>query len=287
MQVNRIDIPAAVALGNTGTVPVLPNAIDGEDLTVPPGDQAKLAYDTLTPPQEFWIKRIVGDVDLSSFLRYNFSSQNPQLGHQLAAKKLAARYEYSRMLINGIGGGQNDPQFKGLSSLGSATASQALSGTNNIPDDLDALISRVRVTRPDAQRFVAMNFNTFATYQFQLRAAGARLELVHDELAGRMIPAHQGWPIYRSQFIFDDSIPIGPTFNALLLAGTFGYPDGVIGLYQNGRGQHGMQVEHANSSPTRDDSTARVAWHCGLALLSATSLAVMKEPAVPSLTPLR
>ena len=284
LRASRIDIPNAVALGNTGTVPITPNAADGQDLTVPPGSQAKLAYDTLTPPAEFWIKRIVGDVDLSSFLRYNFSSQNPQLEHQLAAKKLAARYEYSRMLINGVGGGQNDPEFLGIDALAAATPSQSLVGTNNVPNDLDALISRVRPS--GTPKFIVMGFNAFATYLFQLRAAGVPLELVPDPLNGQMSPAHQGWPIYRSQFVEGETIPATNPFSTVLYAGCFGWPYGLFGLYQEGVGQNGLQIEHAYNSPDRDNSTTRVAWHVSLGLTQPTSLARCTEPALPALAPL-
>ena len=288
LRINRIDIPPALALGNTGAVPVDPNAADGEDLTVPPGDQAKIAYDTLSPASEFWIKRIVGDVDLSSFLRYNFSSQNPQLGHQLAAKKLAARYEYSRMLIQGTGGLQTSPEFLGIDALAALTPSQSLTGGSDVPEACDAVISRVRPS--GTPKCLVMNFNTFATYQFQLRAQGVAVELVPDALTGRMIPAHMGWPIYRSQFVPEDLIPAAPPvpgeFPATVYAMCLGWPYGVFGLFQEGIGSNGMQVEHAFSSPTRDNSTSRVAWHCSLGLTQATSLAKVFLPTVPALTPL-
>ncbi len=286
LRVNRIDIPDAAALGNTGAVPVDPNAADGEDLTVAPGDQAKLAYDTLSPASEFWIKRIIGDVDLSSFLRYNFSSQNPQLGHQLAAKRLACRYEYSRMLYVGFGGGQNDPQFLGLRGLLSAAPSQVLTGTGTLPTDVDALISRIRSANGRAD-YVVMNFNTFALYATQLRAAGTPLEIVPDPLWGQPVPAHQGVPIYRSQFIPDDSIPAPASYSTFIFAGTLGYPNGLVGLYQRGRGPHGMQLEQANSSPDRDNSTTRVSWHASLALLSAGALAAVTETGLVPPTPLQ
>ena len=285
-RVNVIDIPNATALGATGTVPVTPNAADGQDLTVLPGSQAKLAYDTIIN-FDFWVKRIVGDVDLSRFLEFNFSAQNSQLGHQIAAKKLAARYEYSRMLIGGTGGGQNDPQFLGLSTLAGVVPSQSLAGTGNIPNDCDALVSRIRAANGRAD-FIAMSFSAFAVYAGQLRAAGVRLALVPDPLAPASVcPAHQGVPIYRSQFIPTETIPMPPVFSTEIFAGVFGYPSGLFGLYQASVGAHGMHVEHAYASPTRDNATWRIAWHAGLAVTNSNAVAKVAEVGLPSPAPLQ
>ncbi len=284
-RVTLIDIPTAAALGNTGAVPVTPNAADGEDLTVPPGSQARIAYDTL-PPVDFFIKRIVAQVDISSFLRFQFSQQNDQLGHQLAAKKLAMRYEYSRMLISGVGGAQNDPEFLGLNALAALVPSQSLIGTNNVPTDLDALLSRIRSGNGRAD-FVAMSFNAFAVYSVQLRTAGVPLETCWDPVSQRYIPCHAGVPIYRSQFIPVDAIPATPTFPTTIFAGVFGFERGLYGMYQQGIGSNGVQVEHPYFSPDRDNASVRLAWHCGLALDAASALARITEPALPALMPLQ
>ncbi len=284
-RVTFIDIPAAAALGNAGAVPVTPNAADGQDLTVVPGSQARIAYDTL-PPVDFFLKRIVAQVDISSFLRFQFSQQNDQLGHQLAAKKLAMRYEYSRMLINGVGGGQNDPEFLGINALAGLVPSQSLVGTNNVPNDLDALLSRIRSGNGRAD-FVAMNFNTFAVYAIQLRAAGVPLETCWDPVSQRYIPCHQGVPIYRTQYIPLDEIPSPPVFSTTIFAGVFGFERGLYGMFQQGIGRNGVQVEHPYFSPDRDNASVRLGWLCGLALDAASALARITEPALPAPAPLQ
>src|SRR5574341_2214500 len=268
----RINIPDAAALGNSGGVAVTPNATDGQDLTTPPGSQASIAYNTVAPPPEFYIKRVIGDVLQSSFLRFNFSAQNPQLDHQVTAKLLAIRYEYSRMFIQGVGGGENDPEFLGLAALAALTPSQNLLGTGNIPNDLDALLSRIRSANGRAD-FILMNFVTHAVYSQQMRAAGVEPQAEWDSTLGRRVLHHGGVPIWRSQFIPTDAMPSPPTFSAQIFAGVLGYPDGLVGLFQEGVGQNGIQIEPCWFSPDRDNSTTRVSAQFGLALLTSSGLA--------------
>ncbi len=285
LRVLRINIPDAAALGNTGAVPVTPNAADGQDLTVPPGSQAQIAYNTVGPPPEFYIKRIIGDSQISSFLRFNFSAQNAQLDQQIAAKLLAIRYEYSRMFIEGVGGAQNDPEFLGLAALAALTPSQNLIGTGNIPNDLDALLSRIRSANGRAD-FILMNFITQAVYMTQLRAAGVEPGTRWDPTLGREVTLHDGVPVWRSQFIPTDAIPSPPTFNAQIFAGTLGYPDGLVGLFQEGVGQNGIQIEPCWFSPDRDNSTTRVSAQFGLALMTSSGLAGITETGLTAPTPL-
>ncbi len=284
LRINLVDIPGATALGAAGAVPVTPNAADGQDLTVAPGNLARIAYDLL-PPVDFYIERIVGQVDISSFLRFNFSQQNDQLEKQLALKRLAMRYEYSRMLISGIGGGQNDPQFLGLSALAGAVPSQSLIGTNNVPNDLDALLSRIRSGNGMAN-FIAMNFTTFAVYRQQLRAAGVQPESRPDPLTGLPNPSHADVPIYVTQFIPSETIPQPSPYPTEIFAGVFGWGRGLFGIFQQDIGVNGLQVEHAYFNPDRDNASVRVSWHGGLALGNASALAKVTEPALPAPPPL-
>jgi len=292
LQVNMVDVDdpqSYTAGGSMGVRAVDPAANPGTDFTAGSDTSAKDAYDTppaaVDPPyQEFFLKQLVGDVDMSTFLQRQYANANDLRQQQIDMKLQVLRYQFSEMMINGVGTSATTRDFGGLTTL--VSTGQTRTGTGVLESDLDALewLIRARVGKAD---YFLMDFLTFALYLKAIRTAGVTPELVPDPISpGARRVAHNGIPIYRSHHLFTSPATYPPSeldtdpfpYTTTIYCGTLGVEKGgLVGLYEAGRGSNGVLVEDVGGAQDAYYRTTRVSWACGLALCSNSGLAAMTQ----------
>ena len=289
LQLNFADVPDPQVYavgGSMGTRVADPTANPGTSFTGADAS-AKNAYDVyagppINPPfQEFFLKEIVGDVDISRILRFLYGNANDLRQLQVDMKLQVVRYHYSEMFINGVGTTATDRDFAGLTTL--VSAAQTVAGTGSLVSDLDALEYRVRPRQGKADFFL-MDYLTFGLYLKALRLLGCTPEIVADPLAGGARVAHNGVPIYRSHHLYTTPATypppaVDPTpYSTAIYCGCFGLDKGgVVGLYREGLGQNGGIVEDVGAASNSDFDITRVSWLASAALASEGGLAKLTE----------
>ncbi len=221
---------------------------------------------------------IMGDAEVNGMIQATRSGDgNDQTAIQVASKAKSAGRQYQDMLINGTG---LSNQFAGLLSL--CAAGQKVSGVGENGsalsfDLLDGLLDLV--TDKDGQcDFITMHARTRRSYRALLRAlGGASINEVVEMPSGAEVPAYNGVPIFRN-----DWIPINQTkglssTTTTILAGTFddgSRTHGVAGL--TSANASGIQIVDVGEAEDADNHITRVKWYCGLAVFSLKGLAAVE-----------
>lgn len=274
--VNRTNIPDTRTLGATFCVPMDPSVASGESFGAAPASQAEQPYNSLTPRADFYLKRLVHRVIASRALQLNFASPNDMIQWQTQTALKAMWYEYCRVVYNGLGGGQGDREFLGLTAL--VTGTQRITGTLNIPNDLDAGLSRLRPADPkSASRVIVMNSVTRAIYLQQLRAAGVEPSYCVHPVLGQVL-CHADAVVAVTNFIGDDLIPQPPVFTTQIFLLVLGREnDGFYGIYQDGVGSNGVVTMSGTLDMNRDAQFLEVSWNVGTVLASRSAAVAIDE----------
>jgi hypothetical protein len=220
LDLNQVDVSdpqAYVTGGSMGTRVMDPTANPGTAFTGADAS-AKDAYDVITPGdppfRRFFLKDILGDVDLNNMLRRLYSNANVLREQQVGMKLQVMRYQYSQMLINGVGTGQNDRDFAGLNTL--VPAAQTRPGTGVLHDDLDAIEYLVRARTGKADYFL-LDFLTYGLYIRGLRAVGINPQVIPSPWIGGKFCAMGDTRLFSDhrRFQAESPPPLGPSADRL------------------------------------------------------------------------
>ena len=285
--VNRTDISDARTLGATFVVPVDPSVASGESFGAAPASQAEQPYNSLSPRAEFFLKRFVHRVIASRALQVQFSHPNDMIAWQTNTAKKALWYEFCRVLYSGTGGGRDDREFLGLNGL--ATGTQRIIGTGQIGNDIDSGLSRLRPPDPAAAvnaTMIIMNSVTAAIFAQQERAAGVPLIPCEHPVLGRWW-CYRGIPIGITNFEPEDAIPQPLTYNTRVYLVVFGRQnDGIYGIFKNGAGRNGVEIEQGYLDQNRDATFVAMAATWSLVQGSRSTLVAIEESGLTTPTPL-
>lgn len=218
---------------------------------------------------------IMGDAEVNQMIQQTRSNLNDQTGIQIESKAKSAGRKYQDMLINGVGGTNNE--FAGLLSLvpsgqkvdtganGSTLSFAILDNLLDLPIDKDGQVDYFMMPR-----------RTIRSYYALLRTSnGASINEVMTLPNGAQVPQYRGIPIFAN-----DWIPQTQTKGAsaavatTIFAGTFDDGSrsmGISGL--TAQNKMGLHVEDVGLHATRDERVWRVKWYCGLALYSELGIA--------------
>jgi hypothetical protein len=218
---------------------------------------------------------IMGDAEVNGLIQATRSGDgNDQKAVQIASKAKSCGRKYQDMLINGTGAAN---QFNGLINL-TVSGQKVDTGANGsnlsfaIMDNMMDL-----VTDKDGEvDYMTMHSRTIRSFKALLRAlGGASINEVVNLPSGKQVPAYNGVPIFRN-----DWIPITQTKGGsgavatTIFAGTFddgSRSHGIAGLTASNAA--GIQVVEVGEAEDKDESITRVKWYCGLALFSEKGIA--------------
>ena len=275
VQGNSIKYEREVTLGAVATVGV------GEDIgPTASGGTNLVARQSAKDPATFedvsvGLTTIMGDAEVNQLLQKTRSSRNNQTAVQIASKAKSSGRAYSNMLINGLGGSNNE--FAGLLSLvpitqkvptaanGQALTFDVLDWLLDLPSDKDREVD-----------YLLMNQRTLRSYNALLRTLpGASIEAVKTLPSGKTVPVYRNVPIFVNNYIPIDQVKgaSGPVCTTIF-AGTLDDGSrkmGIAGL--TSEEDMGVHVEKVGVHPTRDEHVYRIKWYCGLALFSELGIA--------------
>jgi hypothetical protein len=217
------------------------------------------------------LRIIAGDVDIDKFLQETMSDLNNQKALQLAAKAKAMARTFADKVVNGDSG-VNAKEFDGLKKL--VVAGQTLTaGANGAAltlSMLDDLVDQVPL-RPDC---LIMRSGTYRAYLALLRALGGTTPpQVMIENFG-MVPAHNGVPIVRNDFLPTNETQGASSVCTSIYAVRFNESDGFHGIY--GGESAGFRIEEVGTVQNKDATRTRIKWYVGTALKSSKAVARLK-----------
>lgn len=218
------------------------------------------------------LRIIAGDVDIDKFLQETMSNLNDQKAIQIAAKVKAMARKFAQTVVEGDTA-VDAKSFDGLKKL-TVAGQQLTAGANGAAltlSMLDDLVDKVPL-RPDA---IIMRSGTYRAILALLRALGGTTPpMVMVENFG-MVPAHNGVPILRNDFIASNETQgtaVGVCTS--VYAVRFNEVDGFHGLF--GGQSAGFRIEDIGTVQNKDATRTRVKMYVGAALKSTKSVARLK-----------
>lgn len=237
------------------------------------------AFDKIT----LGLTTIIGDAEIAGIdIAQGIGSNagNNVVDLQIAAKAKAIGREYQRMLVAGdaaapgvnVTGVTNDGEFSGLIKLigsDAAFAAQKLDKANAALtlDMLDELI--FAVTSGDAE-FIMANGLAVRKILSLLRAAGG---VTMTEQNGIQVPAWNGVPIYRNDYIGTDFVGGTAGNQTHVIAGTFDDGSRTKGLAGVTPADGGVSMTPLGESQTADVTKFRVKMYATAAVHSTKAIA--------------
>ena len=267
--VNRANF-GRFTLGASFFVPIDPQPAAGESFGAAPANQAENAWNSLSPVQEFRLKKFTHRIYVSRFIEDQYGDPNDQWRLQLESAWTPLYHEYFRVFFNGVGGGQNDREFLGLDAL--CTGTQRLTGDpTDIPASIDGGLARLNSGPPGLagiRAAIIMNTPTSAIFTTQLRAAGVPVEpCPHPRLSWWW--CYRGIPVLVDDLIPEVTAPMPPTYNTNVYLVIFGRDaDGVYGIFNNRVGRNGIVIRQGLLDPARDAQFTEVSANWSMVLPS-------------------
>lgn len=220
---------------------------------------------------------IMGDAEVNGLIQATRSGDgNDQTAVQIASKAKSAGRKYQDQLINGTG---SSNQFSGLLTLcaGSQEVSTATNGSSLSFELLDELLDKV-VDKDGSVDYLTMHSRTLRSYKALLRAlGGAAIGEVVTMPSGAEVPAYNGTPIFRNDWIPTDQTQGTATTATTIFAGNFDDGSRTIGIAGlTAAKQSGINVVDIGEAEDADEHIWRVKWYCGLALFSEKGLAMVQ-----------
>lgn len=220
---------------------------------------------------------IMGDAEVNGLIQATRSGDgNDQTAVQIASKAKSAGRKYQDQLINGTG---SSNQFSGLLTLcaGSQEVATATNGSNLSFELLDELLDKV-VDKDGSVDYLTMHSRTLRSYKALLRAlGGAAISEVVTMPSGAEVPAYNGTPIFRNDWIPTDQTQGTATTATTIFAGNFDDGSRTIGIAGlTAAKQSGINVVDIGEAEDADEHIWRVKWYCGLALFSEKGLAMVQ-----------
>jgi hypothetical protein len=273
--VKDVDSPSAPTTGGYGVVIADVSAEPGTDFTdtgPPDYTPARHGFDPTTTT--YYIRELVGDIDVSATIQNILSGQNPQREFQVDAKLTALQYAFAQQFIDGTGTADTDDQFSGLGTIignlaGSQTVSYPIAGNRKKTRSIEDLLAVIRDNEGKAD-FLLMNLDALVSLKDGIREAGAQMDFQPDPLSGRLCPYYDGVRIYINDFIATTSDATS------VYAGVLGNDVGLYGIYPEGVGDRGLVVGQPEQHPTADYTVTRLHWYCGLAVFGERALAALE-----------
>lgn len=219
---------------------------------------------------------IMGDAEVNGLIQATRSGDgNDQTSVQIASKAKSAGRQYQDMMVNGTGSGNS---FAGLIQLCAAGQTIASTGANGDVFDfgtLDLLADTV-VDKDGAVDYYMLHSRTIRSYKAKLRAlGGASINEVVELPSGAEVPAYNGIPMFRNDYIPINQVRGTATNATTIFAGTFddgSRTHGITGLTASNAS--GIQVVPVGEKEDADEFIWRVKWYCGFALFSEKGLAM-------------
>lgn len=219
---------------------------------------------------------IMGDAEVNGLIQATRSGDgNDQTSVQIASKAKSAGRQYQDMMVNGTGSGN---QFAGMIQLCAAGQTIASTGANGDVFDfgtLDLLADTV-VDKDGAVDYYMLHARTIRSYKAKLRAlGGASINEVVELPSGAEVPAYNGIPMFRNDYIPTNQVRGTATNATTIFAGTFddgSRTHGITGL--TATAQAGINVVPVGEKEDADEFIWRVKWYCGFTLFSEKGLAM-------------
>lgn len=219
---------------------------------------------------------IMGDAEVNGLIQATRSGDgNDQTTTQIASKAKSAGRKYQDQMINGDGTGNN---MTGLITLVPA-AQKTTPSTNGDALSfllLDTVMDMV-VDKDGQVDYLQMPARTLRSYRALLRAlGGASINEVVEMPSGAEVPAYNGVPIFRNDYIPVNQTQGSSTTCTTVFAGTFDDGSrkyGIAGL--TAEKALGIQVVDVGEKEDADEHIWRVKWYCGLALFSEKGIAAL------------
>lgn len=219
---------------------------------------------------------IMGDAEINGLIQATRSGDgNDQTAVQIASKAKSAGRKYQAQLVTGTG---TSNQFAGLLSLcaNSQKVTPATNGQNLSFEGIDELMDLVQ-DKDGTVDYLTMHSRTLRSFKSLLRAlGGAAISEVISMPSGAEVPAYNGTPIFRNDYIPTDQTTGTATTATTVFAGTFDDGSrtmGITGL--TAARASGIQVVDVGEAEDADEHIYRVKWYCGLALFSEKGLAML------------
>lgn len=217
---------------------------------------------------------IMGDAEVNGLIQHTRSSDgNDQTATQIASKAKSSGRKYQDMLINGDG---TNFTFAGLLALCPTTQTREGAGNGEVLSFLALDEVHDLVTDKDGVvDYFAMHARTIRSFRALLRGlGGASIGDVLELPSGETVPAYNGIPIFRNDYIPIDQVQGSETAATTFFAGNFddgSRQHGMAGL--TAANMSGINVVDVGESETKDERIWRVKWYSGLALFSELGIA--------------
>jgi hypothetical protein len=215
------------------------------------------------------LRILIGDVDVDKFLQETMSDTNDQKAVQIQFKAKAVARKFKSTMVNGDNVG-SPKEFDGLSKL--VTGGQTIyAGTDGAALTLGMLDDLADMVPMGADAFI-MRPGTIRAWRALLRATGGTdaAQMIIENF-GQPVPAHNGTPILRNDYLPGNEVRGGSSATCSVYAVRMNEVDGVHGLF--GGSNAGIRVEEIGTVQNKDADRIRLKWYCGLALKSTKSLA--------------
>lgn len=255
---------------------VAPIGIGGGANTIPAGAKTPATFTPVTTP----LKAMIGDALVDHFIETTMSNNNNQRGVQVASKAKGLAREYQRQFI--LGDSTVDPnEFDGLDKLMPAAQTLAGASADLLLDNLDELISLVKVKDGQVD-FLMMADASIRKYYKILRGLGGAsinetMQLGTDS-AGRptMVPVYRGIPILRNDWI--PVTTVSATKITDIYAGCFDDGSRKVGLAGlTSEVQNGIFVSYVGEAELTNDTITRLRFYASMAIFSELGIAKLND----------
>jgi len=266
---NVLGAVATVGIGDTEGV-IGSSASAGTNLTARQAAKNAATFTNVASS----LTTILGDAEVNGLIQATRSNITDQTATQIASKAKSAGRSFQSQLITGDG---TNNTFSGLISL--CVSGQTVGATGANGDALsfatmDEMLDLV-VDKDGDVDYIAMHARTMRSFRALLRGlGGASIADVVELPSGSTVPAYNGVPIFRNDYVPTNQTTGTTTTTTSIFAGNMddgSRSHGIAGL--TAATDAGIQVEDAGVSETKDERIWRIKWYCGLALFSEKGLA--------------
>lgn len=266
---NALGAVATVGVGDTDGV-IGPDASAGDNLAARQAAKDAATFTQVTSS----LTTILGDAEINGLIQATRSDRLDQTGTQIASKAKTAGRKYQDLFITGDG---TNFTFSGLIALCVAGQTVTATGANGDAlsfEKMDEMLDLV-IDRDGEVDYITMNARTQRSFRALLRAlGGASISDVIELPSGSTVPAYNGVPIFRNDFVPINQTTGSNTATTTIFAGNLddgSRQQGLAGLTASESA--GIHVTDVGESETKDERIWRIKWYCGLALFSEKGLA--------------
>ncbi len=266
---NALGAVATVGVGDTDGV-IGPGASAGDNLADRQAAKDPATFTQVTSS----LTTILGDAEINGLIQATRSDRLDQTGTQIASKAKTAGRKYQDLFITGDG---TNFTFSGLIVL--CVAAQTVTATGANGDalsfaKLDEMLDLV-IDKDGEVDYITLNARTQRSFRALLRGlGGASISDVIELPSGSTVPAYNGVPIFRNDFVPINQTTGSNTATTTIFAGNLddgSRSQGLAGLTASEAA--GIHVTDVGESETKDERIWRIKWYCGLALFSEKGLA--------------